>query len=180
MKQLLFLTLFLSIQAVAQVRLPNNEAGQVQYQEIIKVPNPKTPARQLMEQFHEWADAYYASDPTAEQQYDQEHNVLFVKSMYKIHEQNIRYTLTIEAKYGRYRATLTDLIAESNGLSTPIRPTSSTVAEMERSAGGKNTPKKVIEQTVQQQTELYQEIDQACRETLANLREVMLARKGKE
>ncbi|WP_080057891.1 DUF4468 domain-containing protein [Spirosoma aerolatum] len=174
MKYLLILALCASIQAVAQVRLPNNEAGQVQYQEIIKVPNPKTPARQLMEQFHEWADAYYASDLTAEQQYDQEHNILFVKSMYKIHDQTVRYTLTLEAKYGRYRATLTDLIAESNGLSAPIRATSSTVAEMERSAAGKTTPKKVIEQTVQRQTELYQEIDKACRETLANLREAML------
>ncbi|WP_026262444.1 DUF4468 domain-containing protein [Spirosoma panaciterrae] len=179
MKYLLILTLCVCIRAVAvaQVRLPNNEAGQVQYQEIIKVPNPKTPARQLMEQFHEWADAYYASDPTAEQQYDQEHNILFVKSMYKMNEQRIRYTLTLEAKYGRYRATLTDLIAESNGLNTPIRATSTTVSEMEHSAAGKTTTRKVIEQTVQQQTELYQEIDKACRETLASLREAMLTEK---
>ena len=50
MKYPVILCLLLSINALAQVKLPTNEVGQVQYQEIVRVPNAKLPARQLMEQ----------------------------------------------------------------------------------------------------------------------------------
>lgn len=173
MKCLLVLTLFLSGSAFAQLRLPTNETGQVQYQEIVRVPNAKLPARQLMGQLHDWAEYYYAAEPTAEQQYDPEHTIQFIKATYRIDDQAVRYTLTVEAKFGRYRATITDLIAESKGISVPVRTTSSTADELERAAGGKITNRKLIEQAARQQAELYQKIDKSCRDTLASLKQFL-------
>ena len=112
MKYSFVLALLISISSLAQVRLPTNEVGQVQYQEIVRVPNAKLPARQLMEQVRAWATHHNAANLTTEQQYDQEHNILFVKSSYSINNQLIRYILTIEPKFGRYRATITELITE--------------------------------------------------------------------
>lgn len=173
MKYLLILTLLLSVNALAQLRLPTNETGQVQYQEIVRVPNAKLPARQLMGQLHDWAEFYYESEPTAEQQYDPEHNIQFIKASYAIDDQIVRYTLTVEAKFGRYRATITDLIAESKGISVPVRTTSSTASELERAAGGKITNRKLIEQAAQQQADLYRQIDKSCRDTLASLKQFL-------
>ncbi|GAB3960075.1 hypothetical protein GCM10028805_57340 [Spirosoma harenae] len=175
MKYLFMLALLVSIPASAQFRLPTNELGQVQYQEIVKVPNAKLPAKQMMGQFHEWAEKYYAAGGSAEQQYDPEHNIMFIKSLYRINGQTIRYSLTAEAKFGRYRATITDLVAENNGFNTPILGASSTVEEMEQAAGGKTTNRKVIEQTAQQQADLYRQIDRACRDTLANLKSALMS-----
>ncbi|QMW03458.1 DUF4468 domain-containing protein [Spirosoma foliorum] len=173
MKYLLIITLFVSGSAFAQLRLPTNETGQVQYQEIVRVPNEKLPARQLMNQLHDWAEFYYESESAAEQQYDPEHNIQFIKSAYHIDDQIVRYTLTVEAKFGRYRATITDLIAEDKGISVPVRASSSTAAELERASGGKITNRKLIEQAAQQQAELYRQIDKSCRGTLASLKQYL-------
>ncbi|UFH56100.1 hypothetical protein [Spirosoma sp. KNUC1025] len=167
------LLFFCSFSALAQVKLPVNELGQVQYQEIVRLPDAKRPAKQIMEQAREWGEEHYGSIQTAQQQYDPEHNILFIKASYPINNQLVRYTLTIEPKYGRYRATLTDLIAENNGLNVPIQATSPTAEELHRAAGGNATSKDVIEQTVQQQTELYQQLDKACRATLASLKQAL-------
>ncbi len=170
----------LSINTLAQVRLPINEVGQVQYQEIVLVPDAKLPARQLMQQVRAWADPYYADEPTTEQQPDLERSILFVKSAYSVNNQFVRYTLTVEAKFGRYRATITDLITESDGLALPVRASSGTVGEMERAAGGKITNRKLIEQAVSQQADLYRQIDKACRDTLASLKQALTAGKKEE
>lgn len=171
MNYLILFSLFFSLNALAQVKLPTNELGQVQYQELVRVPDSKRPARQIMDQARAWAEQYYADEPTAEQQHDQANNILFIKAVHTIGDQSVRYTLTIETKFGRYRATLTDLISESAGLSLPVQPTSSTASEIERSSGSKIPNRKLIEQTVQQQADLYRQIDKFCRATLASLKE---------
>ncbi len=171
MKYAVLFFFLLSINAFGQVRLPTNEVGQVQYQEIVRVPDAKLPARQLMQQIRTWADEHYANESTAEQQPDLERNILFVKSAYPIDNQLIRYTLTVEAKFGRYRATITDMIAESNGLTVPVRASSGTVNELDRVAGSKITNKQLIEQTANQQANLYRQIDKSCRDTLASLKQ---------
>ncbi|WP_461111913.1 hypothetical protein [Spirosoma jeollabukense] len=176
MKYPFLLLFFCSFTALAQVKLPTNETGQVQYQELVKLPDNTRKAKQIIEQAKAWAGHEYDS-LSAEQQYDQVNNILFIKSLYLIDSHNVRYTLTIEAKYGRYRATITDLLTESNGLSLLVRPTSPTVDEMMQAAGNKITAKEkeVIEQTVQQQTELYQQINKSCRATLASLKTALTA-----
>ena len=173
MKYLLILALFLSINALAQIRLPTNETGQVQYQEIVRLAGGKQAARQVAAQARAWAEAQYESEPTTEQQYDQENNIVFIKASQTIDDHNIRYTLTIEAKYGRYRATITDLITDSDGLTLPVRSTSSTASEIEKATGNKVTNKNLIEQTANQQAELYHQIDKICRDTLASLKQAM-------
>lgn len=170
----LFFIIFSSLNALAQFRLPTNELGQVQYQEVVRVPDSKRPARQLMEQARAWADQHYDLNLTTEQQYDQEHNILFVKSVYAISDQSVRYTITIEPKFGRYRVTLTDLIAEANGMNAPIQATNPTLEDIKKSAGSATKPA-VIEQTARQQKELYQDLDKSCRATLASLKEAMSA-----
>lgn len=176
MKRLFFLlSLLLSVNALAQVQLPTNEVGQVQYQEIVRLSNAKLLARQLMEQVKAWAAKHYASNLTTEQQYDQEHNILFIKSSFPINNQLVRYVLTIEPKFGRYRATITELIAEGNGLTVPILATSSTAAEMERAAGSKTTNRKLLEQAASQQADLYRQLNKDCRATLADLKQTILA-----
>jgi len=172
---IILLLLFCSVRAFAQVKLPTNEIGQVQYQELVKLPDNTRKAKQIIEQARLWAGHEYDS-LSAEQQYDQVNNILFIKSIYTIDNQTVRYTLTIEAKYGRYRATITDLLTESNGLSLLVRPSSATVEEMEQAAGNKVKDKEVIEQTAKQQTELYQQIDKACKATLASLKTRMMAK----
>ena len=172
--QCALLFVFSSLTALAQFRLPTNELGQVQYQEVVRVPDSKRPALQLMEQARSWADAHYDLNLTTEQQYDQEHNILFIKSSYPINNQTVRYTLTIEPKFGRYRVTLTDLIAEANGLNSPIQAANPTLEDIKKSAGSSTKPA-VIEQTAKQQAELYREIDRSCRATLASLKETMSA-----
>ncbi|GAB2601961.1 hypothetical protein [Spirosoma areae] len=166
--------LFFPVSGFAQVQLPANEIGQVQYQEIVKLPNSKQPSRQVMEQARSWMVQHYRDELTAEQQHDQENNILFIKAAYLLDKQTIRYTLTIEPKVGRYRATITDLITESDGLVLPVRASSSTVSEMEQAAGGKITNKNLIEQSTRQQAELYKQIDEACRNTLASLKEALM------
>ncbi|MBD2701218.1 DUF4468 domain-containing protein [Spirosoma sp. BT702] len=153
----------------AQVQLPANEAGQVQYQEIIKLQDSKRPAKKIMEHARIWADDQYGNTSNTEVHFDQEHNILFVKASYPLGKQSVRYTLTIEPKYGRYRATLTDLIADNGGMFVPIQPKSPTVSDLTKS-GSTQT---VAEQAVEQQTTLYEQLDQACRATLASLREAL-------
>lgn len=170
MKYTLLFFLTLSLNAFAQVKLPTNEVGQVQYQELIKVPDSKRPARQLMEQARAWSEHHFANEASTEQQQDQENNILFIKSSYSITNQLVRYTLTIETKYGRYRATITDLITEGNGLTLPVQASSSTANEINRSAGGSITNKSLAEQTAKQQADLYRQIDKSCRDTLASLK----------
>ena len=171
MKYYIILAVLLSISASAQIRLPTNEVGQVQYQEIVRVPNAKLPARQLMQQVRAWATRQYADNLTTEQQYDQEHNILFVKSSYPINKQLVRYVLTIEPKFGRYRATITELIVEGNGLTVPVLSSSSTANEIAKAAGSsKPADQKLAEQAAYQQADLYHQIDKACRATLADLK----------
>lgn len=174
MKRLLVFFLLFSLHSVAQVRLPTNEAGQVQYQEMVRLADNTRKARQIIEQARLWASQAYDST-TAEQQYDAEHTILFIRSFFPINNQSIRYTLTIEAKYGRYRATLTDLVAESDALTLPVQASSGTVAEMQRAAGNKPTNKALLEQTARQQAELYRQIDKACRDTLASLKQALIS-----
>ena len=175
MKFIVLLLAFGSLNAIAQVKLPVNELGQVQYQEVIRVPDSKRPARQLMEQARAWADRHYRANLTTEKQYDKEHNILFIKSTYSANNQPVRYTLTIEPKFGRYRATITDLITQSNGLNVPIRATSVTVDEIRKAAVDSLKTESLIEQTAQQQADLYDQLDQSCRATLASLEEAMTA-----
>ena len=175
MKYVFLFFSLLSVNALAQVQLPANEIGQVQYQEVVRVPNAKLPARRLLEQVQVWADQYYADEPTAEQQPDLEHTTLFIKAAFPIDNQLIRYTLTIEARFGRYRATITDVVAESDGLTVPVRASSGTVGELERAAGSKTTNKNLIEQAARQQADLYRKIDKSCRDTLANLKQSLTA-----
>lgn len=176
MKQLILpflITLLLSVNTLAQFRLPTNELGQVQYQEIVRLADTKQTARQVMAQARSWAEAHYAESSTAEKQPDTENNILFIRTASVLNGQLIRYTLTIEAKYGRYRATITDLVAENGAINVPLRSTSSTAGELERASGSKTPNKKLIEQTVRQQAELYHQIDKICRDTLASLKQAM-------
>ena len=168
-------SLLLSINAVAQVKLPTNEVGQVQYQEIVRVPNAKLPARQLMEQARAWANQYYAANLTTEQHLDQTSNILFIKSSYSLNNQLVRYVLTIEPKYGRYRATITELVSEGNSLTVPVLASSTTVVELEKTVG-KTSDRKLLEQTANQQANLYKQIDNACRGTLLNLKQELMAK----
>lgn len=174
MKYILFFSLLLSINVLAQVRLPANEVGQVQYQELIKVPDAKRPARQLMEQARAWSGRYFANEASTEQQFDQQNSILFIKSAYTINKQIVRYTLTIETKFGRYRATITDLITESNGLVLPVQSISSTASEISRSAGN-SADKTLAEQAAKQQADLYRQIDKSCHGTLTSLKQAMTA-----
>jgi hypothetical protein len=171
MKYLFILALFVSVNSLAQVRLPTNEAGLVQYQELVRVPDSKRPARQLMEQVHSWAIRYYPLANEAEQQYDREHNILFVRTFYSIGSQSVRYTLTVETKFGRYRATITDLIIDDNGRTQPVRAATSTIDELVEAADSTVKNKNVIEQIAADQADLYRQIDKSCRETLANLKQ---------
>ena len=173
MKIYLILSLFLSVNALAQIRLPTNEVGQVQYQEIVSYPIAKLPARQIMEQTRAWANSHYSGVPTTEQQYDQQNNILFVKSSFTINNQLVRYVLTIEPKYGRYRATITELIVEGNGLTVPVLASSGTTSEIARATGSKTADQKLVEQAANQQADLYNQIDKACRDTLANLKQAL-------
>ncbi|WP_240625511.1 hypothetical protein [Spirosoma pollinicola] len=173
MKYTLLLFFAFSLHSFAQVRLPTNEVGQVQYQELVKLPDSKRPARQIMEQTQAWSEQHFSDVPTTEQQHDQQNNILFIKSSYPINSQTVRYTLTIEAKFGRYRATITDLIAEGDGLTLPVQASSSTANEINRSAGGATASKTLVEQTAKQQADLYRQIDKSCRDTLASLKQTL-------
>ncbi len=173
MKYLFIIALFFSINSLAQVRLPTNEAGLVQYQELVRVPDSKRTAKQIMEQTRLWANKYYPLANEAEQQFDQEHNILFVRTFYQIGKQSVRYTLTIETKFGRYRATITDLIVEENGRTQPIREASSTVEEMTMPADSIAKNENLIRQIVTNEADLYRQIDKSCRDTLANLKQAL-------
>ncbi|GAB3498896.1 hypothetical protein GCM10027341_21210 [Spirosoma knui] len=180
MKPIVSLLLLLSATAFAQVKLPTNEAGQVQYQEIARMPDANRPARQVYNQIREWASEHYTAENEAELQHDDVHGILFVRSFYPIGKRNIRYTLTVEARIGRYRATITDLVAEDEGITLPLLPTSSTVDDLKKAANGEVKSEQVLEQIAQDQAELYQEINSACRATLASLKESLTAPAAKK
>jgi|GEM_PF-2381562 len=175
MKVFALLFVLVSTPLLAQVKLPANELGQVQYQEIVRLPDTKRLARQLMTQARAWLAIQYPNEGDAEQQYDQEHNILFVKSAYRIENQDVRYTLTIEGKFGRYRATITDLVAERDGFASPILSTSPSAAELSRVADNKAQSSDVINQTVKQQENLYRKLDRQCRLTLNSLKEYLIS-----
>lgn len=175
----LFFVLF-STTALSQVRLPANEAGQVQYQEIVRIGDGKGPARPIFDQIRSWAQQHYPNANEAELHYDQQHGIVFVRSLYAIGDQSIRYTLTIEARIGRYRATITDLIAEQGVLTQPVRPVSSTAEEMKRAAADSIKNNGLIEQIAANQAGVYREIDEACRATLASLKQSMTTSAGKK
>ena len=175
----LFFVLF-SITAQAQVRLPANEAGQVQYQEIVRIGDGKGPARPIFDQIRLWAQQHYPRANEAELHYDQQHGIVFVRSLYAIGDQSIRYTLTIEARIGRYRATITDLIAEQGVLTQPVRPVSSSAEEMKRTAADSVKNSGLVEQIAISQADLYRQIDESCRATLASLKQSVMTSAGKK
>ena len=175
MKKILLLFWLFSPAVLAQVKLPTNEAGQVQYQEIVRLPDGAQPARQVYNQIRAWADQHYTSTNEAERQHDDVHGIVFVRSLYAIGNRNVRYTLTIEARIGRYRATLTDLIAEGNGLVLPVRPTSSTAEELMKAADSAVKNDTLINQIAAEQTDFYHQLDRECRATLASLKEKLTA-----
>ncbi|NEU69189.1 DUF4468 domain-containing protein [Spirosoma agri] len=180
MKILLPIFILLSLTVVAQVKLPTNETGQVQYQELVRLPDATRPARQISSEARLWLQQQFPNESDAEQQFDQENNILFVKSAFRISEQLIRYTLTIESKFGRYRATITDLITESKGLSLPVRPTSPTAEEMSRASDKAAKSAEVVKQAVTQQADLYRQLDKECRAMLASLNEYMKSRPARK
>ena len=171
MKRFLFaLLLLMSSPLLAQVKLPVGETGQVQFQDLVRLSDKTRPARQVLQQSQRWAASYFSLDNRPELHEDREHGILFIKAIYPLGEQTVRFAMTIETKMGRYRATITDLIADGNGLSTPIRPVSATAAEMQAAAGSQATNPAVVEQAAKQQADLYQTIDETCRATLASLK----------
>ncbi|QJW91544.1 DUF4468 domain-containing protein [Spirosoma taeanense] len=175
MKKLLSVLFLFSTTVLAQMRLPTSPDGQVQYQEIVRLPDATRPARQVYNQIRSWDEQHYKAGTNAERQYDDRHGILFVRSAFPFGKRLVRYTLTVEARIGRYRATLTDLVAEGDGLSLPVQATSPTVDELSRASTGEIKNKQVVEQIAADQAELYQQIDKACRATLASLKEAMTA-----
>ena len=171
MKITLFFLVLISSTAIAQVKLPTSETGQVQYQEIVRVGDGKGPARPLFDQIRAWAKKRYPLAREAELQNDPQHGIVFVRSLYTLDDQSIRYTLTIEAKIGRYRATLTDLVADQGGFLQPVRPVSSSIEDLERVAADSVRNSSLIEQAVTRQSDIYKQIDDACRTTLASLKQ---------
>jgi len=173
MKNILLLIVLLPTVVLAQVKLPTSETGQVQYQEIIRIGDGKGPARPLFDQIRAWARQRYPLANEAELHDDPQHGIVFVRSLYTIDDQAIRYTLTIEAKIGRYRATITDLVADQGGIPQPIRPVSSSTEDLERIAADSVRNSGLIEQAVSREAEVYKLIDDACRATLAHLKRSM-------
>lgn len=175
MKAVLLFFALITVPAVAQIKLPANETGQVQYQEIVRIGDGKGPARQVFNQMRLWAEEHYPKNE-AELQYDEQHGILFARSLFPAGEQTVRYTLTVEARIGRYRATITDLVAEQKGgMAQPIRPVSSTAEEIERATNGATKNKALVQQIAANQAELYRQVDQLCRATLASLKQSMTA-----
>ncbi|MBC3786147.1 DUF4468 domain-containing protein [Spirosoma utsteinense] len=175
MKAVLLFFALIAVPAVAQIKLPANETGQVQYQEIVRIGDGKGPARQVFNQLRLWTEEHYPKNE-AELQFDEQHGIVFVRSLFPSDDQTVRYTLTVEARIGRYRATITDLVAEQKGgLAQPVRPVSSTVEEIERAANGTTKNKVLVQQIAANQAELYRQIDQLCRATLASLKQSMTA-----
>lgn len=180
MKIAVLFFVFISVSAFAQVKLPTSETGQVQYQEIVRLGDGKGPARPVYDKIRTWAREHYPLANEAELQYDQQHGIVFVRSLYPIGNNSIRYTLTIEARIGRYRATITDLIAEQGGLIQPVRPVSTSAEEMERAAADSVKNSSLIKQIADDQAELYRQIDASCRATLASLKQSMIASASKK
>ncbi len=180
MRNLLVCLVFLSTNALAQFQLPTNQTGQVQYQEIVRIGDGKGPARPIFDRVRAWARQRYPAANSAELHYDEQHGIAFVRSFYAIGNRNIRYTLTIEARIGRYRATITDLIDEQGGLNQPVRPVSSSADEMKRVTASSVKDNRLIEQVAANQTALYQQIDQLCRTTLADLKQTMTGQTDKK
>ena len=172
MKAVLLFFALISLPAFAQIKLPTSEAGQVQYQEIVRIGDGKGPARPIYDQICIWARQRYPLANEAELHYDPQHGIVFVRSLFPLGDETIRYTLTIEARLGRYRATITDLIAEQRGgLTQPVRPVSSTTEEMAHIAADSIRNTKLIEQIADDQAELYKQIDGSCRATLSSLKQ---------
>ncbi len=155
--------------ALAQVQLPTDANGQVQFQDLVRLTDKTRSAKQVFTQSQAWAERYFKPTNEPEVQPDQEHGVLFVRGVYPIGEQFVRFTMLIEAKTGRYRATITDLIGENNGLLLPIQPASATAEEMQK-AGGQAAKPEVVEAVAKEQAELYKALEAACRATLDNLK----------
>jgi hypothetical protein len=154
---------------LAQVRLPADANGQVQFQETVRLTDKTRSAKQVFTQSQAWAERYFKPTNEPEVQPDQEHGVLFVRGVYPFGEQFVRFTMLIEAKTGRYRATITDLIGENNGLLSPIQPVSATAEDMQK-AGGQAAKPEVVEAVAKEQAELYKALEAACRDTLNNLK----------
>lgn len=157
--------------------LPTNEAGQVQYQEIVRLPNQSMPARQVYSQLRAWGEERFPAGNEAELQRDDVHGILFVRSFFPLGNRDVRYTLTLEARIGRYRATLTDLVTQVNGLMVPLQPRPSTEGELARNADSVSIKNKVVEQVAAEQAEFYRQIDKACRDMLANLKTAVTSTK---
>lgn len=174
MKTSLLFLLLVTTSAFAQVKLPTSETGQVQYQEIVRIGDGKGPARPIFDQIGAWAQKHYPMANEAELHYDQQHGIAFVRSLYTVGDQSIRYTLTIEARIGRYRATITDLIIEQGGLTQPVRPVSSSAEEMEQVAADSVKNSGLAKQIAANQAEVYQQINEACRTTLASLKQSVI------
>ncbi|GAB3641490.1 hypothetical protein [Spirosoma arcticum] len=180
MKASLLFFLLIPAVALAQVKLPTSEAGQVQYQEIVRIGDGKGPARPIFDQIRTWAGQRYPLANEAELHYDQQHGIVFVRSLYSIDNQTVRYTLTIEARIGRYRATITDLVAEQGGLIQPVRPVSSSADEMEQAAADSVKNSGIIKQIAANQADVYRQIDEACRTTLVSLKQAMTTLAGEK
>ena len=131
MRQLLLLFCILPTLSYSQVQvwtkslvLPTDELGRVQFQEVISLADSTQPANQIITRCRSWAAKTYNNSEQVVQQYDPQSGVLIIKGVLVVttapetkflgttsppQKNNIQHTLTLEAKKGRYRATINQL-----------------------------------------------------------------------
>lgn len=120
MKGLMILLAFLFtfvIVASDTPKLPTNLKGQIQFQEVVQVPD--TPAPELYSRAQLWMAKTFVSGKDVTQLNDKENGTVLLKGNTMVHfgmgYTRIGFTLLLEIKDGRYRYTLSDFKVLSRG-----------------------------------------------------------------
>jgi hypothetical protein len=109
------------------ITLPTDDDGNVRFQQVVKLDSSES-AKVILGKARTWVGKAFNSASTVIQQYDPEQGILIVKGLSKFTSPQatfysgktvrttapykLLYTLTVDAKPGRYRSTVNGLVVE--------------------------------------------------------------------
>jgi hypothetical protein len=194
MRLLILLTL-ISTSAMAQeiISLPTNAQGGVEFQQVFRLADTTVSATDIISRARTWAAKTYRDSEKIIQQYDAQAGVMVLKPIMKFTvftemkiittvkestDQYVGYTLTIEARKGRYRATMSNYAVDPTNMRVPMIARNKTEAEFLAQPGGKM--KQAARIAASQQFQTVQGVRDGTNALLKNLFDAVNAAKAEE
>ncbi len=160
--------------------LPRNESGQIEFFDLVRLDSALT-TKQISTRARAWVATTFRSATDVVQHYDADAGMLIVKGSITIQASLpylVYYTMSIEARPGRYRAVMNDFRMPDGTQRAPITsvfvPADRAYSFMRESGLGEKLARKTAAQTILNQQQIAGQMKDTSLAMLADLREKMV------